>query len=351
MPETGPKTYLDIVCACDNFRLGTSDETLIPWRLTPDASSPALGLLRPAIVAQLITDNERLTSTTRPNWCIRKELVSFAEWITTPLQRTRLMKETCERWRDAGLWPDVIGPRKWRCELYPVFRRPFGVRDAPADDSECAGTDVDAEGDTTNYAFKMERAACALFGAVTYGVHMSIYAADGAPDGSGACSFWVPTRARSKQTWPLFLDNSVAGGIPSGMGALECLVKEAMEEASIAEGVVRKHARAAGSVSYFFRTSDGWLQPEIEYVYDLRIPHGEDPAPFQPKPLDGEVEFFEFLPLTEVVTRMRAGLFKSNCALVLMDFMIRHGYITPDNEPEYSEIITRLHGRFEYEQW
>lgn len=29
------------------------------------------------------------------------------------------------------------------------------------------------------------------------------------------------------------------------------------------------------------------------YAYDLRIPSGVDPAPFQPEPLDGEVESFE----------------------------------------------------------
>lgn len=29
------------------------------------------------------------------------------------------------------------------------------------------------------------------------------------------------------------------------------------------------------------------------FLYDLRIPAGADPTPFQPKPLDGEVEYFE----------------------------------------------------------
>ena len=29
------------------------------------------------------------------------------------------------------------------------------------------------------------------------------------------------------------------------------------------------------------------------YVYDLKVPHDVDPTPFQPKPLDGEVESFD----------------------------------------------------------
>ncbi len=31
--------------------------------------------------------------------------------------------------------------------------------------------------------------------------------------------------------------------------------------------------------------------------------------------------------------------------------MIRHGYVTPDNEADFQEIVTRLHGRFDYERW
>jgi len=64
--------------------------------------------------------------------------------------------------------------------------------------------------------------------------------------------------------WPGYLDNSVAGGTASGVGIFESLVKESMEEASLEEDFVRKHARAVGAVSYFFRTKTGWLQPEVE---------------------------------------------------------------------------------------
>lgn len=52
--------------------------------------------------------------------------------------------------------------------------------------------------------------------------------------------------------WPGYLDNSVAGGIPSRMSNFETLVKESMEEASIEENIVRAHAKCAGAVSYYF---------------------------------------------------------------------------------------------------
>ena len=37
--------------------------------------------------------------------------------------------------------------------------------------------------------------------------------------------------------------------------------------------------------------------------------------------------------------------------IVNVDFFIRHGYITPDEEPNFQDIITRLHGRFDYDKW
>jgi len=162
---------------------------------------------------------------------------------------------------------------------------------------------------------------------------------------------WVPTRAKTKPTYPGMLDNSVAGGIPSGMGVYKSLVKECMEEASLPEDLVKRHARAVGAISYFFRTSAGWLQPEVEYVYDMCMPPGMDLAVFTPKPLDGEVEAFEFLTQDEVIGALRTAKFKPNCGLVLIDLLIRLGHITPDNEPQYMDILTRLHTRFDYERW
>ncbi|RDX52560.1 hypothetical protein OH76DRAFT_1345277 [Lentinus brumalis] len=335
-----PQTFLQILSTCDNYRVGSpGDEKVVPWLLFPSSSSPAIGLLRPEIVAQLRKENE---SSSAPSWEINNDpergWVSFARGIDSPAARSRVMKELCERWRDTGLWPDEISPRKWRAELYPVYRNPFGPRDYPKNG--------DGQGDTLNYAFEMERSASGLFGIVTYGVHMTVYEVDTADEAQ--YKIWVPRRAATKQTWPGYLDNSVAGGIDAGRGVFDCVVKESMEEASIPEDVVRRHARPTGSISYFFRTPRGWLQPEIEYAYDLCLPPGSG---VQPQPLDGEVESFELLPLSAVVHHIKTGVFKYNCAPVLIDFMVRKGIITPDNEPDYQEIVTRLHGRFDYEKW
>jgi hypothetical protein len=110
------------------------------------------------------------------------------------------MRELCTRWRDTGLWSDVIGPKKWRGELYPIYHDPFGphllVQDG-TQELEAGVPDEDSAGEACpNYAFSVERSACALFGFVTYGVHMSVFE----EDEHGHVKMWVPRRARTKQT-------------------------------------------------------------------------------------------------------------------------------------------------------
>ncbi|KAF9467226.1 nudix hydrolase 20 [Collybia nuda] len=347
-------SFLDLINICDNVRVHQPSpiptsfdaETLIPLYLTESLSSPIIGLLRPLIVQQLEAENNFNRENGKLEmWNILSSdetpRVAFQTWLDTHAKRTAAMTELCERWRDSRLFDDVCGPKKWRNEMYPIYADPFGVHDHP---------DTTKLGESLNFVFEMERSACALFGVITYGVHMSIYD-EAEVDGQRTLRVWVPTRARTKPTWPGYLDNSVAGGIPSGMPMFESLVKECMEEASITADIVRKHVRCVGAISYFFRTSKGWLQPEVEYVYDLLIPSDVDPTPFRPKPLDGEVESFELLSQNAVIQKMRAGLFKPNCALVLIDLFIRLGYITPENEPDYMKIVTRLHGQFDYERW
>ncbi|KAJ7099863.1 nudix hydrolase 20 [Mycena crocata] len=351
-------SYLDIVNICGNTRIRHQSplssqfdsEQLVPLYLSSTPNSPIIGLLRPEIIELLAAENERTISAgVEPAWAGVSRIpglhskISFNASIDTHAKRTAIMKELCERWRDTGIFPDIIGPKKWRAEMYPVYRDPFGIHDHPS-----GGSGAEQQ---LNFAFEMERAACALFGVITYGVHLSMYQETVDASGQRSLRVWTPTRASTKSMWPGYLDNTVAGGIPSGMPIFEALVKECMEEASLAEDLVRAHTRAVGCISYFFRTAKGWLQPEVEYVYDMVIPPGADPAPFEPKPLDGEVESFDFFDKERIEAEMRAGRFKPNCALVLIDLFIRLGYIAPDNEPDYMKIVTALHTQFDYERW
>ena len=183
-----------------------NDEILVPFYLNESPQSAIIGLLRPAIVNQLRLENKANKHKGLPEiWALRLDeseyiklrngslgpSVSFRNWLDNPSKRTTVMKEVCERWRDTGVFPDVCGPKKWRSEMYPIYADPFGVHDHP---------DNDGKEDELNYAFEMERSACALFGVVTYGVHMNIYEKVVQADGTQGIRVWVPTRSLTKPT-------------------------------------------------------------------------------------------------------------------------------------------------------
>lgn len=112
---------------------------------------------------------------------------------------------------------------------------------------------------------------------------------------------WVPRRNPEKPTYGGLLDNTVAGGISSGMSVFETLVKESEEEASFPENLIREKARAVGHVSYFYQRmksaggEEGLFQPEVQYVYDLEV--GNDVIP---KPYDDEVQDFKLMDVGQV---------------------------------------------------
>jgi hypothetical protein len=73
------------------------------------------------------------------------------------------------------------------------------------------------------------------------------------------------------------------------------------------------------------------------YCYDLDLPPG-----FEPRCQDGEVQAFYLWPVRRVLETVRDGSeFKLNCNLVIIDFLVRHGYIDQD-APDYLDIIQGL---------
>jgi 8-oxo-dGTP pyrophosphatase MutT (NUDIX family) len=184
----------------------------------------------------------------------------------------------------------------------------------------------------------MERSATPLFGVLTYGVHMTAYVKT-----AEGLKIWTPRRSETKETYPGMMDNSVAGGLSTGEKPFECLIRESMEEASLPEEVIRR-AKCCGTLTYHYLRSDqaggevGLAQPECQYIYDLELP-----PDVIPKPNDNEAIDFRALTITEVQNALASGKFKPNCALLLLEFFVRHGVITPENEPDYIEIVSRLH--------
>lgn len=205
-----------------------------------------------------------------------------------------------------------------------------------------------------NGLVQLRRSAAALFGIANRGAHMTMYTRS---KETGEIRIWVPRRNRHLATYPGMLDNTVAGGVKAEESPQECIIHESDEEASLPEDFVSKHVRAAGAVTYVTQTGSGGGQDtqtevggydrglcvsDVIYVYDLEVP-AELAETVVPRPQDDEVEQFYLWDVETVKQAMRNGEFKPNCAVVMIDFFVRHGIITEDNEADYMEIVTRLH--------
>lgn len=207
----------------------------------------------------------------------------------------------------------------WRNERYPIY------------------------GPQKEILLTMERSATPLFGVVTYGVHMTGYVVT-----DEGMKIWAPRRALNKQTYPGMMDNTVAGGLGVGEKPFECLVREAEEEASLPADLIST-AQACGTLTYFHVRDaravgeTDLCQPECQYIYDLKMP-----PDVIPKPGDNEAIDFQLLTVEEVQSALAAGRFKPNCAHLLLEFFVRHGILTAENEPDYIQIVSRLHRRLEF---
>ncbi len=230
-----------------------------------------------------------------------------------------VIRETLEKAKAGGNFEVLKG---WRNELYPIHG-PYCSRKP---------------------MLSMERAGSALFGINSYGVHMTVYIKT-----AQGLKIWVPRRARNKQTYGGMLDNTVAGGLSTGEKPFDCIIRESTEEASFPEQLVRSNAKPCGTVSYFHMRDPraggetGLLQPECQYVFDMEIS-----SEIIPKPGDNEVEDFYLWTVDEVKSALAGGQFKPNCAAVLLDFFIRHGILTAENEKDYMEIVSRLHRKLPF---
>ncbi|WWC67082.1 uncharacterized protein I206_100989 [Kwoniella pini CBS 10737] len=245
---------------------------------------------------------------------------------------SEIIANVVKGWKDQGKFPGPLAG--WRNELYTIYASP---KSSGLNQNSKVNPIILGPGTFKNVAFHLERAACALFGLATFGVHMTAYEGEGFD-----MKVWVPRRSKTKATWPGRLDNTVAGGITAGSTPIETMVKECDEEANLPEDFVRKRLKNTGVCTYFYITDEGFLQPEVEYIYDLPLPFSNSSEYIKPRPHDDEVESFALLTIPELIDALYSGDMKPNCGLVFVDFLIRHGFITPENEPNFLEIIWRM---------
>lgn len=182
-------------------------------------------------------------------------------------------------------------------------------------------------------AFRLDRALVPAFGARAYGVHLNGYVRRG-----DDYSLWIGTRAPNLKVEPGKRDNMVAGGQPANLSLMDNLVKECGEEAHIAEALARR-ATPAGVLSYAFDAPEG-LRMDTLLCYDLEVPGDIVPQPSE------EITRFDLIPVHDVLALVRDTQdFKFNVGLVIMDFAMRHGLLTPDTEADFELIAAGLRER------
>jgi 8-oxo-dGTP pyrophosphatase MutT (NUDIX family) len=177
---------------------------------------------------------------------------------------------------------------------------------------------------------KADRGAVPALGLPSFGVHVNGLVRR--PDG---LHVWIGRRSMDRGVAPGKLDNLVAGGQPHGLSLAENLRKEGAEEAGL-DAATMDRAVPVGVVSYAMDDEAG-VRRDTLFLFDLELPDG-----LAPRNGDGEVERFDLVPAAEVLERVRTtDDFKFNVNLVVLDLMVRHGVLGPD-EPGYAELCAGL---------
>lgn len=273
-----------------------------------------LGYVLPIVAAQLESETSIVTVDSP------SRTIKILSKLCTLELRSEAFAKLLAKWRNNQTFNVLKG---WRDELYTVYNP------------------------TRNPYMLIERSGACLFGVVTYGIHLVGYVPDsitGKPS-----HIWVPQRSLSKPTHPGMLDNTVAGGIGYPYSREETVIKECEEEAGLTADYVMANTISTGVVTYFFRKravtdhEDGVFQPEVEYLYEMKMDKNTIP-----RPADGEVEKFILMSIDDVKLNIAAGKFKYNTALVTLEFLIRHGFITAKDDDDYIELIARMHRKLDY---
>lgn len=301
-------SFIDIVNRVDTFPYDTIGEYYC--LLTHDGAAQ-LGYIHPDTASYFDADSSFVVDHAN-------RTVGLAPQLNTLDKRNDALAQTANYFRQLDEFRESVH-KGWRNELYTVHYP------------------------STELYVRVERAFSVLLGVVTYGIHLTGYVPP-EKSSNGKLKLWVPRRAATKPTYPGMLDNTVAGGLGYPYGPYDTMIKECYEEAGLGEEFVAGRVRATGVILYLYQPEGdlGPVQPEVEYLYDLPF---DDETLVVPQPTDGEAEDFTLLEVDEVLRLLNQQKFKPNCGLVIIDFLARHGYITPDSERNYLEIILRIHRR------
>ncbi len=234
-------------------------------------------------------------------FAVESEHVTLLGEPSSSKERSAQLDAVLRQWRDQG---HITG---WRDEHYLI--------------SNDEGTPL----------FSVERSATALLGVLNLGVHLN-----GFVKRTDGIWLWMARRARNRPRYPGKLDQMVAGGMTAYQSPQQVMKRECQEEAGVPM-TLAETLKSVGLVTLCHHNSKGQLRREILYTYDLELPET-----FQPCNQDGEVEEFQLMPIAEVVRLVaETDEIKTNCNLVVLDFLVRHGVLHAD-QAYYAELVEGL---------
>ncbi|KAJ2934793.1 hypothetical protein H1R20_g2268, partial [Candolleomyces eurysporus] len=277
--------------------------------------------------------------------------VAFADWVNEGGRHARSLhvERLLLDWRRKKVFADLL--KDWSDVPYPVFNHPkaYNSPEEPL-------------------AFAIESSALPIFGLPNYGALLIGHVYD--PD-TETTKLWIPRRSRTKKNSPGRLDVTVGGGIRLGDTPFDTILRESSEEALLENEYVTKYARSVGTLpfphrqassplsnslstypdphrdhtpssgpsggnSYDHRLSTArnqshYILPGLYFLYDIELPFDQSVLP-QTNILDGEVQSFTLMDLQDVLLGLLEGKFKSSSAMAVVDWLIRHGHVTEEND-------------------
>ncbi|CAH8496503.1 unnamed protein product [Heterobilharzia americana] len=303
---------------CNNFLLpGSSRDTCYKFLL----DGYFVGFVHPLFLDWLLKYTKVFVKTSHPKH--GDQCVTIHQSLTNVNDRSSAVAEVMQDLRTTS---PIKALKGWRNEDYGVYIR-----------------------NREKALLKVERSASSLLGIIRYGVHVNGFfssrrnysqKSDRPTNGNLQNSndtnslngidpdnvfMWLGLRSMDKPTWPGTLDNMAAGGLTYGLDVVECARKECQEEASIPEHMLSK-LTLVNQLSYIFEDERG-VCPQIEYCFDLELP-----SDFTPVSSDGEVDSFQLVSISEIKQLIFDERFKSNSAMVVLDFLYRHKFIDQDSE-------------------
>ncbi|KAI1173937.1 putative thiamine pyrophosphokinase [Nemania sp. FL0916] len=312
-------SLLEVIDACDNFPQydpfapGAWEKVMSQlWRFLLPGDHRSFGFITPNTVSRMPwTTDFRIDHTSRT---VRLAPVPENSTPTTSSiakASVAAIAKQLQVARDMNAFPKL---HNWPGEQFPVLGAPFPLG--------------------------IDRTFSLYFGIVITGSQLTVFSRSD-DDDRAVDGIWIAKRGANKTLYPGMLDNAVGGAVMHGESPRESLLREALEEI----GIDVKDAKPGGTVSWCsVRERNGVdlgvVMPGVQYVYDFEVDGKREL-----RAAESGIDWLRRLTVDEVLAALHRREFKPSCACVMIDFFIRHGVITAENDEDFADIVARLHRR------